>query len=78
MVKFCDVDLYYEEENKWNFPVMAHSLEAQESVGQILERSKVHFRPPCDGECVGLCVKEGRVVSVIIFRLQQHMSAVIL
>jgi len=56
---------------------MVQSFEAQENVEEILERSKVHFRPPCDGECVGLSGKEGRGVSVIIFCLQQHMSAVI-
>jgi len=38
---------------------MVQSFESQESVEQILERSEVHFRPPCDGECVGLWGKGG-------------------
>jgi len=52
---------------KLNIPVMVQTFESQESVGQILERSKVHFRPPCDGECVGLWGKGGRDFPLLSF-----------
>jgi len=46
---------------------MVQSFAWQESVEHILERSKVHFRPPCDGECVGLWGKGGGAFPLLSF-----------
>lgn len=75
--KFCNVDLCNRQKINVSFRLWYSRLNRKKSVEQILERSKVHFRPPCDGECVGLWGEGGRGFSVIISRLQQHKSAVI-